>query len=79
MAVHTTTARFDRTTFYWHVPTELAYASYGTLGVVGDVYLHAAAGTYAGRPDVEELRRRAEALAALAWQSALEGYGVRPA
>jgi hypothetical protein len=64
MAVHATTARFDRTTFYWHVPIELAYPSRGTLGVVGDVYLHAATGTFAGRPEAEELIRRAEALAA---------------
>lgn len=64
MAVHATTARFDRVTFYWHVPIELAYASHGTLGVVGDVYLHAATGAYAGRPDAEDLIRRAEALAA---------------
>ena len=64
MAVHATTAHFDRATFYWHVPIELAYASHGTLGVVGDVYLHAATGAYAGQPAAEELRRRAEALAA---------------
>ena len=63
MAVHVMTARFDPTTFCWHVPIELAYASHGTLGVVGDVYLHAATGAFAGRPASEELLRRAEALA----------------
>lgn len=64
MAVHATTARFDQSTFYWHLPIELAYASRGTLGVVGDVYIHAATGEFAGHPDAEELIRRAEALAA---------------
>ena len=63
MAVHVTSARFDATTFYWHLPIELAYATHGTLGVVGDVYLHAATGAFAGRPDRDELTRRAEALA----------------
>jgi hypothetical protein len=64
MAVHATTASFDPTTFCWHLPLELAYAMRGTLGVVGDVYLHAATGTFVGRPPAEELIRRAEALAA---------------
>src|SRR5712692_11049317 len=64
IAVHVTSARFDATTFYWHLPIELAYATHGTLGVVGDVYLHAATGTFVGRPSAEELIRRAEGLAA---------------
>ena len=33
MAVHATTAHFDPTTFGWHLPIELAYATHGTLGV----------------------------------------------
>jgi hypothetical protein len=65
MAVHATTAHFDPSTFCWHVPLELAYATQGTLGVVGDIYLHAATGTFVGRPAAEELVRRAEALAAV--------------
>ena len=64
MAVHTTVAHFDATTFCWHLPIELAYATHGTLGVVGDVYLHAATGSFMGRPSAEELIRRAEVLAA---------------
>jgi len=64
MAVHATTARFDQATFHWHLPIELAYATQGTLGVVGDVYLHAATGRFAGRPDAEDLIQRAEGLAA---------------
>lgn len=64
LAVHVTTATFDPDTFFWHLPIELAYASTGTLGVVGDVYLHAATGAIAGSPDAVEFRRRADALAA---------------
>lgn len=64
MAVHATTAHFDPTTFCWHLPIELAYATHGTLGVVGDVYLHAATGAFVGRPSAAELIRRAERLAA---------------
>jgi len=65
MAVHATVAYFDATTFCWHLPIELAYATHGTLGVVGDVYLHAATGAFVGRPSAEELIRRAEGLAAV--------------
>ena len=64
MAVHTTIAHFDTTTFCWHLPIELAYATHGTLGIVGDVYLHAATGAFIGCPASGELARRAETLAA---------------
>jgi len=64
MAVHAVTATFDPATFYWHVPIELAYATHGTLGVVGDLYLHAATGAFAGCPHPEEIIQRAETLAA---------------
>jgi hypothetical protein len=64
MALHAVTATFDPATFCWHLPIELAYATHGTLGVVGDVYLHAATGAVVGRPSPEELVQRAEALAA---------------
>lgn len=64
LAVHATTAAFDPDTFYWHLPIELAYATAGTLGVVGDIYLHAATGAFAGSPDPTEFQRRAETLAA---------------
>ena len=63
MALHSTTAKFDPTTFYWHLPIELAYATHGTLGVVGDIYLHAATGAFAGHLETEEIIKRAEALA----------------
>ena len=63
-AVHAAFADFDPVTFYWHVPVELAYGTTGPVGVVGDVYLHAASGTFAGQPNAEEFRQRAEALAA---------------
>jgi len=62
-AVHAASATFDPATFYWHVPIELAYGASGPLGVVGDVYVHAATGDFAGRPNAEEFHQRAEALA----------------
>ena len=62
-AVHAAAATFDPATFYWHVPIEIAYGATGPLGVVGDVYVHAATGDFAGQPNVEEFRQRAEALA----------------
>lgn len=62
-AVHAATATFDSATFYWHVPIELAYGSTGPLGEVGDVYIHAATGDFAGRPNAEAFRHRAEVLA----------------
>ena len=64
MALHVTSARFDTTSFYWHLPIELAYATHGALGVVADVYIHAATGAFAGQPARDELIRRAEVLAA---------------
>lgn len=63
-ALHAAGATFDPITFYWHVPVELAYGATGPLGQVGDVYLHAATGQFAGSPQVAELQQRAEALAA---------------
>lgn len=62
-ALHAVLATFDPATFYWHVPIELAYGTSGPLGVVGDVYVHAATGDFAGQPTTEEFRQRAEALA----------------
>ena len=64
MAVHATAAHFEAATFCWHVPLELAYPTHGTLGVVGDVYLHAATGTFVGRPSAAEVIQRADRLAA---------------
>jgi len=64
-AVHVAAATFDPATFYWHLQIELAYGTTGPLGAVGDVYLHAATGDFAGRPNPEVFRKRAEALAAV--------------
>lgn len=64
-AVHVAAATFDPATFYWHLQLELAYGATGPLGAVGDVYLHAATGDFAGRPDPQIFRQRAEALAAV--------------
>lgn len=63
MFLHATTAVFDPVSFFWHLPVELAYATHGTLGVVGDIFIHAATGAFAGPPDPSEIQRRAEALA----------------
>jgi hypothetical protein len=63
-AVHAASATFDPATFYWHIPIELSYGGAGPLGPVGDVYLHAATGEFAGSPSIEEFRERAELLAA---------------
>ncbi|MBO0798724.1 MAG: hypothetical protein J2P31_07855 [Blastocatellia bacterium] len=63
-AVHAASATFDPATFYWHVSIELAYGATGPVRTVGDVYLHAASGDFAGRPSVEDFRQRAEAIAA---------------
>lgn len=46
------------------MPLALAYATHGTLGVVGDVYLHAATGALVGCPEAEEVICRAEPFAA---------------
>lgn len=63
MALHATTAQFNMATFCWHIPIELAYPSKGKLGVIGDIYLHAATGEFVGLPEAEDLRERAESLA----------------
>ena len=62
-AIHAGQATFDPVTFYWHVEVELAYVTTGPIGVVGDVYLHAATGQFAGCPQIEDFRQRAEILA----------------
>lgn len=63
MALNTSNATFNATTFCWHLPVHLAYGATGSLGIVGDVYLHAATGFFAGAPLATELQARAEALA----------------
>lgn len=62
-ALHAAAATFDPITFYWHVTVELAYGTTGPLGEVGDVYLHAATGQFAGDPQAELFLQRAEVLA----------------
>ena len=62
-ALHAASATFDPITFYWHVPVELAYGATGPLGQVGDVYVQAATGQFAGHPQAELFQQRAEALA----------------
>jgi hypothetical protein len=64
MALNVESAVFNPDTFCWHLPIHLAYGATGSLGIVGDVYLHAATGAFIGAPSIAELRQRAEALAA---------------
>ncbi|MBI4752241.1 MAG: hypothetical protein HY774_27450 [Acidobacteria bacterium] len=65
MALHSTKATFDPVSFYWHLPVELAYPDRGTIGTIGDLYLQAITGSFAGIPDPEELKNRAESLSTL--------------
>jgi hypothetical protein len=65
MALHVTSATFDPVSTYWRLPVEMAYPDKGTLGVIGDLFLHAMTGTFGGSPDPNEFRRRADTLATL--------------
>lgn len=62
-ALHADGANFNPATFCWHVPIHLAFGVTGSLGVIGDVYLHAATGEFIGAPSRDELRQCADALA----------------
>ena len=63
MALNVSSATFNPETFCWHLPIHLAYGATGSLGIVGDVYLHAATGAFLGAPEAADLQRRADALA----------------
>src|SRR5215210_1175919 len=63
MALNVENAVFNADSFCWHLPIHLAYGATGSLGIIGDVYLHAITGALLGAPSVAELRRRADALA----------------
>ena len=63
VALNVENAVFAPETFCSHLPIHLAYGFTGSLGIVGDVYLHAATGAFIGARSVEELRQRADALA----------------
>lgn len=64
LALNVESATFNADTFCWHLPIHLAYGATGSLGIVGDIYLHAATGSFIGAPSVAQLRHRADALAA---------------
>jgi hypothetical protein len=64
MLIHVTEATFNPVTYCWHLPVRLSYPDRGTIGVIGDIYLHAASGEFVGLPDPQDLLRRAESLAA---------------
>jgi hypothetical protein len=63
MALNASEATFNLESFCWHVPIHLAYGETGSLGIVGDVYLHAATGEFIGILSADELQKRADALA----------------
>jgi hypothetical protein len=65
MALNVSCATFNLETFCWHLPIHLAYGATGPLGIVGDVYVHAATGVFMGVPEIADLQHRAEALAAM--------------
>jgi hypothetical protein len=48
--------------FVWHVPVWLSYAEKTQIGILADIYVHAATGIFLGRPTREDLIHRAEAL-----------------
>src|SRR2546426_7388264 len=64
MALNISRATFNPETFCWHLPIHLAYGVTGSLGIVGDVYVHAATGAFIGAPEATDLQHRADALAA---------------
>lgn len=64
MALNVASAAFNPATFCWHLPIHLAYGATGSLGIVSDVYVHAATGLFIGVPKAADLQHRAEALAA---------------
>lgn len=64
MLLHVTAATFNPITYCWHLPVRLSYPDRGTIGVIGDIYLHAASGEFVGLPDPQDLLQRAESLAA---------------
>jgi hypothetical protein len=65
MALNVSSAIFNPETFCWHLPIHLAYGATGSLGIIGDVYIHAATGDFIGAPEAADLQCRANALAAV--------------
>jgi len=61
-AVYPGDAKFLTESFTWHVPVWLSYAEQTRIGVLADIYLHAATGAFVGRPSREDLIHRAAAL-----------------
>jgi hypothetical protein len=63
MLIHVTQATFNPITFCWHLPVRLSYPDRGTIGIIGDIFIHAASGEFVGLPDPQDILRRAESLA----------------
>ena len=63
MSLNASEATFNFESFCWHIPIHLAYGETGSLGIVGDVYIHAATSEFIGILSADELQNRADALA----------------
>jgi hypothetical protein len=61
-AVYPGEATFLPDSFVWHIPIWLSYAEKTQIGILADIYVHAATGIFLGRPKREDLLHRAEAL-----------------
>lgn len=65
MLIHVSRATYDPVTYCWHLPVELAFPDTGSVGKVGDVYLHAVSGQFISMPDTATMEQEALALAKL--------------
>ena len=61
-AVYPGDAKFIPESFTWHIPVWFSYAEKIQIGILADIYLHAATGAFVGRPSREDLIHRAEDL-----------------
>lgn len=65
MFIHVSQATFDPLTYCWHLPVHLAFPSTGSIGVVGDIYLHAVSEELISIPDTATMQANALALVKL--------------
>jgi hypothetical protein len=65
MFIHVSQATFDPLTYCWHLPVHLAFADTGSIGIVGDIYLHAVSEQLISIPDTATMQANALALVKL--------------
>jgi hypothetical protein len=65
MSIQVSQATFDPLTYCWHLPVHLAFADTGSIGIVGDVYLHAVSEQLISIPDTATMQANALALVKL--------------